>query len=105
MNAVVAMICLGLLGVGMILLLVRVVRGPTVLDRVIALDVVLAFVIIGLCLDAAVRGVSETLVILLVLNLFGFVGSVAVARFVSPDPVSRGSGAAAEPGPDAGGGS
>lgn len=85
----VAWVCLGMLGVGMFLLLVRAVQGPTVLDRVVALDVILAFVIVGLCLDAAVRGVTETLVVLLVLNLFGFVGSVAVARFVAPDPVVR----------------
>ncbi len=51
------------------------------LDRVVALDVLVAVVICGLALEAAVRQHTTTLPILVVLSLLGFVGSVSVARF------------------------
>lgn len=81
---VVVWICGGLLAVGLVLLLIRTVIGPTVLDRAVSLDAVVSFIVIGLCLDAAVRRTTETLVILVALNLFAFLGSVAIARFVDP---------------------
>jgi multicomponent Na+:H+ antiporter subunit F len=69
------------LGVAALLLVVRITRGPTMLDRVVALDVLVAVVICGLALEAAVNRHSTTLPILGVLSLVGFVGSVTIARF------------------------
>lgn len=80
MTAVLAF-CVAVLGVAALLLVVRISLGPTMLDRVVALDVLVAVVICGLALEAAVNRHSTTLPILVVLSLLGFVGSVSVARF------------------------
>lgn len=69
------------LGVAALLLVVRVALGPTMLDRAVAFDVLMAVVICGLALEAAVHRHTTTLPILVVLSLLGFVGSVSIARF------------------------
>jgi multicomponent Na+:H+ antiporter subunit F len=78
---VVLAVCVGFLAVAALLLVVRIALGPTMLDRVVALDVLVAVVICGLGLEAAVNQHTTTLPILVVLSLVGFVGSVSVARF------------------------
>jgi multicomponent Na+:H+ antiporter subunit F len=80
MSAVLA-ICVAMLAMASLLLVIRISRGPTMLDRVVALDVLVAVVICGLALEAAVNRHSTTLPILGVLSLLGFVGSVSIARF------------------------
>ena len=74
-------VCAGLLGVAALLLIVRISLGPTMLDRVVALDVLVAVLIAALALEAAVRQHTTTLPVLVVLSLLGFVGSVSIARF------------------------
>ena len=69
------------LGVAALLLVVRMALGPTMLDRAVAFDVLMAVVICGLALEAAVHRHTTTLPILVVLSLLGFVGSVSIARF------------------------
>ena len=73
--------CLVLLTSAAILLVVRMALGPTMLDRVIALDVLVAVLICGLGVEAAVNRHTTTLPILVVFSLVGFVGSVSMARF------------------------
>jgi multicomponent Na+:H+ antiporter subunit F len=77
----VVVLCVAFLAVAALLLVARISLGPTMLDRVVALDVLVAVVICGLALEAAVRRHTTTLPILGVLSLLGFVGSVSVARF------------------------
>jgi multicomponent Na+:H+ antiporter subunit F len=79
-NAVLVL-CEGILGVAALLLVTRISRGPTMLDRVVAFDVLVAVVICGLALEAAVHRHTTTLPILVVLSLLGFIGSVSIARF------------------------
>ncbi|MEZ0163166.1 monovalent cation/H+ antiporter complex subunit F [Kineococcus sp. LSe6-4] len=83
MNPVVIALCAGMLTVAALLALVRVARGPTMLDRVVALDVVVAVVVIGLCVEAAANRHATTLPVIVVLALVGFVGSVSVARYAT----------------------
>lgn len=78
---VILVLCAGMLGLAALLLVARISLGPTTLDRVVALDVLVAVVICGLALEAAVHRHATTLPILVVLSLLGFVGSVTVARF------------------------
>jgi multicomponent Na+:H+ antiporter subunit F len=78
---VVLALCVAMLGVAALLLLARMALGPTMLDRVVALDVLVGVMICGLALEAAVNRHSTTLPILGVLSLLGFVGSVSIARF------------------------
>ncbi len=80
MNTVLV-ICVAILGVAALLLLARISLGPTMLDRIVALDVLVAVTICGLALEAAVHRHTTTLPVLVVLSLLGFVGSVSVARF------------------------
>ncbi|WP_432572017.1 monovalent cation/H+ antiporter complex subunit F [Kineococcus sp. SYSU DK005] len=81
--SVVVAVCAGLLGVAALLALVRAAKGPTMLDRVVALDVLVAAVVIALCVEAAANRRATTLPVIVVLALVGFVGSVAVARYAA----------------------
>jgi multicomponent Na+:H+ antiporter subunit F len=67
--------------VSALLLVTRISLGPTMLDRMVALDVLVAVLICGLALEAAINRHTTTLPILGVLSLLGFVGSVSIARF------------------------
>lgn len=78
---VVLVLCVGILGIAALLLVTRISLGPTMLDRLVALDVLVAVIICGLALEAAVNRHTTTLPVLVVLSLLGFVGSVSVARF------------------------
>jgi multicomponent Na+:H+ antiporter subunit F len=73
--------CATMLGIAALFVVWRVALGPTMLDRAVALDVLVSVFICGLALDAAILRDRTTLPILLVLTLLGFVGSVAIARF------------------------
>ena len=63
------------------LVLVRIVRGPTTLDRIVAVDVLLAIVVCAVAAEAAYTRDATSLPILVVLSILGFIGSVSVARF------------------------
>jgi multicomponent Na+:H+ antiporter subunit F len=78
---VILAICVSLLGVAALLLVTRISLGPTMLDRIVAFDALVAVVICGLALEAAIHRHTTTLPILGVLSLLGFVGSVSIARF------------------------
>ena len=83
---VILMLCGVALTAAAVLLLIRMGRGPTMLDRVGALDVLVAVLISGLAIEAAVNEHTTTLPILVVLSLVGFVGSVTVARYAEVAP-------------------
>ncbi len=80
---VVVWVVAAMLAVAAALALVRIVRGPGPLDRMVGLDVLLSCLIGGLGLEAAANEHGSTLPVLAVLALLGFVGSVAVARFAA----------------------
>lgn len=65
--------------------LVRVLRGPSSLDRLVAVDLVVAVAVCGLAAFAGFTGSSAPIPAVLALTLVGFVGSVSVARFRVPD--------------------
>jgi multicomponent Na+:H+ antiporter subunit F len=71
----------GLLFAAVSLVLVRIVRGPTTLDRIVAIDVLLAIVVCSIAAEAAYTRDATSLPILVVLSILGFIGSVSVARF------------------------
>lgn len=62
---------------------VRVARGPSILDRVLAVDVLLAIVGGALAVDMAVNRHLDNLALLVALSVGGFIGAVTVARFVT----------------------
>ncbi|MCG7528797.1 MrpF/PhaF family protein [Streptomyces sp. OfavH-34-F] len=64
-------------------LLARVWRGPSMLDRAIALDVCAALIIAGLGAKSALARDPFYFPIMLVLAFLGFTGSVGIARFIA----------------------
>ena len=76
---------LALLGVAAVIVLVRLYRGPSNLDRIIAAEILLVIVIAGVALESARQKTSTYLPLLMILGLVGFVGGVAVTRFLSRD--------------------
>lgn len=75
------LIVLGLLAAAAAMTLYRLVRGPTMLDRAVSLDVLTAVVMCAVGAGAATYRDYQLLPILLVLSLLGFVGSISLARF------------------------
>ncbi|MFC8039948.1 monovalent cation/H+ antiporter complex subunit F [Paenarthrobacter sp. NPDC057355] len=63
--------------------IIRIAIGPSLLDRVLASDVLLAIVGAALAVDMAVNRHLNNLVLLVALAIIGFIGSVTVARFVA----------------------
>lgn len=84
-NDVLVTVTMVVLAISGLLTLVRVVRGPSVLDRAIAMEVIVFLVVAAVGLEAAANRHSTTLPILVSLSLLGFTGSVAIARYVGRD--------------------
>jgi multicomponent Na+:H+ antiporter subunit F len=61
----------------------RIARGPSILDRVLAADVLLTIVGAALATDMIVNKNLNFLALLVSISLIGFIGSVTVARFVT----------------------
>jgi len=72
-----------ILGLAALLTLVRIVRGPTILDRMIASDVLYTVLLLGLGVVMLADEASRTIVIMLVLSATAFLSTIAVARYVS----------------------
>jgi multicomponent Na+:H+ antiporter subunit F len=70
-----------MLGSAAALVVARMVLGPTTLDRVVSLDMLVAVIVCGVGAYAAVTTSSASVPVLVVVALLGFLGSVAVARF------------------------
>ena len=60
----------------------RLVVGPTLADRVIALDLLLVALMTGIVVDAANRDTTTWLNLLVVIAIIGFTATVAVSRFM-----------------------
>ncbi len=70
------------LGVGAGLALVRAVRGPNLVDRIVALDLVLLLLAGGLAAHGARTGSELYVAVLIVVALVAFASTVVVARFI-----------------------
>lgn len=97
---IVGIVCAVLLLLTGLLCLIRIVRGPSMLDRTVAVDVFVAACLGAVGVHAAIFEYDTTLPILLALSLVAFLGSVSIARYAAP----KGTGEAelAEPHPDFG---
>lgn len=72
-------VALGLAGV---LALVRMERGPSMLDRVVGLDVVTVAVLGSIALVSVWQHRTDLIPVLVILSVVGFVGAVTISRFV-----------------------
>jgi multicomponent Na+:H+ antiporter subunit F len=82
MLEVVAQTTLATLGVALIVSFIRLVKGPTLPDRVVAMDLI-GVLVVGLIVVLAGRsGVRATLDAAIVIALVGFLGTIAYATYV-----------------------
>jgi multicomponent Na+:H+ antiporter subunit F len=70
-------------GAAAILTIIRIVRGPSILDRAVASDVLLTEVMCVLGAEMAINGHTRTIPVLLIIAAVGVFGSISVARFVA----------------------
>ena len=75
-------LALALLATAGALLVIRIIIGPSVADRVVAVDALLVVVISGLAVNAAATGRSAFVDVAVVVGLLGFVGTGVAARFI-----------------------
>ncbi|MDZ8173181.1 monovalent cation/H+ antiporter complex subunit F [Microbacterium xanthum] len=66
-----------------LLTLYRVVVGPSILDRVVASDVLLTEILCVLGAEMAINGHTRSLPVMLIIAAIGVFGSITVARFVA----------------------
>lgn len=71
---------------GAVLAIVRAERGPSMLDRTVALDIVVTCLVAAVALYASLERRADVVPILVVLSLVGFIGSVTIARFAAVEP-------------------
>ncbi|ENN86192.1 PhaF2 protein [Rhizobium freirei PRF 81] len=77
-----AMVALGILSLAFLFTVYRVVAGPTLPDRILALDMLVAIAIGFIAVIAIKTGFLLYIDIAISLGLVGFLATVAFARFV-----------------------
>ena len=77
---VVFLTVLALLGVAGALTLYRLLRGPSNLDRIVALDVFVVLTVVGAAVYVAYFRDGSNIPLVAAVALVGFVGSVSAAR-------------------------
>ena len=75
-------ICLAMLSVGALLTTVRLVLGPSLADRIVATDLLLALLTCGAGVLAFRTGQGTFLGAMVVVAILGFLGTSMVARFI-----------------------
>ncbi|WP_069812416.1 monovalent cation/H+ antiporter complex subunit F [Streptomyces sp. TP-A0874] len=76
-------VVMALLGAAAALVLVRLWKGPSMLDRAVSVDTLLSIAVAVIGTIGARQRTALFLPILLVLAFLGFTGSVSMARFIS----------------------
>ncbi len=71
-----------IIGIGIILCLIRMVKGPTAADRAIAVDTVTTIIVALLVLLGFVFQRYVYLDVSLVYSIISFVGLIAIARYL-----------------------
>jgi multicomponent Na+:H+ antiporter subunit F len=77
-----AHVALSLIGAGIVLAVVRLVRGPSLPDRVVALDLIATLVVGATAAYAVGTGEAVYLDVAIVLALVAFLGTVAFAHYI-----------------------
>jgi multicomponent Na+:H+ antiporter subunit F len=82
MNAVFTVV-LAMLGLAAALTVFRLLRGPSTLDRIVALDVFVVLTVVGAGVYVAYYRDGSNIPLLAAVSLVGFVGSVTAARLAA----------------------
>ncbi|WP_124054645.1 monovalent cation/H+ antiporter complex subunit F [Arcanobacterium ihumii] len=81
---VVLVICVGILFISALMVIVRIAKGPTTLDRMAGVDMITAIVVGAFALLAAATRRADLLPVFVALSIIGFLGSTTLARFAQP---------------------
>jgi multicomponent Na+:H+ antiporter subunit F len=79
---IVSRVSLATLGLALVISFLRLVKGPTLPDRVVAMDLIGILVVGLIVVLAGWSGVRATLDAAIVIALIGFLGTVAYATYV-----------------------
>ncbi|MDZ5722884.1 Na(+)/H(+) antiporter subunit F1 [Bacillus sp. SXabc123] len=82
MFTVILQIALGIMAVSTLLYVIRVIKGPTVPDRVVALDAIGINLIAITALVSILLKTSAFLDIILLLGILSFIGTIAFSKFL-----------------------
>lgn len=70
-------------GVAALLTVIRIIRGPSILDRAVASDVLMTEVLCVLGAEMAINGHTRNIPVMLIIAAVGVFGSISIARFVA----------------------
>ncbi len=101
MSAVLYVVAGALFAAGAAGAIVRIVRGPTILDRMLASDVLLTILLLMIGAEMVLNGHTRTIPVMLVLAGTAAFSTVAVARYVSQQDQRANETASAAPKGDA----
>jgi multicomponent Na+:H+ antiporter subunit F len=75
-------VALAMLALGAMLAFARLMRGPTLPDRVIAIDLIGVLIVCTLVVIASTNAMAVFLDVAIFIALISFVGTVAYARYI-----------------------
>lgn len=71
-----------LISLGTVAIVIRMLIGPTLADRIVATDLLLTMLMCGAVVESARSGSRVYLVVTVVLAVVGFLGTASVARYM-----------------------
>lgn len=80
--AVVFGVTFALLALAGLLVIVRLVRGKSTLDRIVSVDVFLTLIVAATCVGMGAQRDGSNIALLVAFALLAFIGSVSAARLV-----------------------
>ncbi|KUP05352.1 monovalent cation/H+ antiporter subunit F [Bacillus coahuilensis p1.1.43] len=78
----IVIVALGIISISMLLLIYRVVKGPSVPDRVVALDALGINLVGVVALISIVFNSFAFLEVILLIGILAFIGTIAFAKFL-----------------------
>ena len=85
---IVAWICGVLLFFSAVAVIARVSVGPSMLDRMVGVDLLTSTILGVIAVISALTGRTDLVPVLVVLAMVGFIGSTTIARFVAHEPTA-----------------
>lgn len=85
---VLAWVCGIMLFLAAVGVVIRVSKGPSMLDRMVAVDLFTSTILAAMVTISALTRRSDLLPVLVILAIVGFIGSTTIARFVAHEPTA-----------------
>lgn len=89
MIEVMLFIAAGIFAAAAVIAVVRAVRGPSLLDRVLASDVLVTTLLLAIGAEMVINGHNRNIVIMLAIAATAGFGTIAVARYIGQQNPDR----------------